>query len=435
MSILNKKINIWASFSRRGKEFKIGGIIKKYLIKQIIMQRFKTFIIFLVLLAIWSMFFSLFKFFIWWDLSSTLKPDLQMISWYLSLWWAISYVIWWALAYSFIKRYFLFFISIFTLIIVFMWNFIWFESELFFAISVVLTWVLYGLWTVVKNILISIEISKTGLQDTTVNALAWIVFVVFVILWSIFWSLISENLGHNWFYVMIWMLTLTGVLSLWLDYEKITIKWLLKNGLKSYYFDRKHKISDSAKEYLPELKYIFKKYNIVLISIWLLWSISTIVSQKAIDYSVINFDKLPSEAWFLLLYSAVWAILWNVISMKMEKNRWKYFTIFNTLFAILILVFPFIATFWYTALSVWAFVIGIFFGWASNLIDAYYLRSMWDENKKEFWSSTYGLVLSIIIFILMFSSSYIDKQFWFTVLMIALSLLIFVVSYLNYNKK
>jgi len=399
------------------------------------MQKFKTFIIFLILLAIWSSFFSLFKFFLWWDLSNWIKPDLQMISGYLSLWWAISYFIWWALAYTFVKRYFLFFISLITLLIVFVWNFIWFSSDIFFSISVILVWIFYWLWTVVKNIIISIEISKTWLQDTTVNALSWIVFVVFVIFWSIFWSIISENIWHNWYFIILFMLFVTWLLSLFLDYEKVTFKWLLSNGLKSYFYDRKHKITDSAREYLPELKYLFLKYNKILISIWLLWSISTIVSQKAIDYSVNHFDKLPSEAWFVLLYSAVWAIIWNILSMKMEKNRWKYFTIFNSLFALLILIFPLIASFWYTSLSIWAFIIWIFFGWASNLIDAYYLRSVWDENKKEFWSSTYGLILSIIIFILMFISSYIDKVFWFTILMIFLSLLIFIVSYLNYNKK
>ena len=88
------------------------------------------------------------------------------------------------------------------------------------------------------------------------------------------------------------MLVITSILSLFLDYDKITFKSLLSNGFKSYYFDRKHKFISSMKEYIPDIKYITKKYYIIMLSSSFLWAISTIVSQSAVEYSEANFDKL-----------------------------------------------------------------------------------------------------------------------------------------------
>jgi len=49
------------------------------------MQKYKTFIILIILTAIWSSLFSIIKYFLWGDLSHTISPDLQELSGYLSL--------------------------------------------------------------------------------------------------------------------------------------------------------------------------------------------------------------------------------------------------------------------------------------------------------------------------------------------------------------
>ena len=282
--------------------------------------------------------------------------------------------------------------------------------------------------------IIAIEIKKTWLPDTMVNAFAWIVFVVFVIAWSIIWSLLHEKMWNNWNYVIIWMLALSSILSLFLDYDKITLKSLLQSGFKSYFFDRRHKFINSMKNYIPDIKYITKKYYVVMISSSFLWAISTIVSQSAVEYSEIHFNKLWSEAALVLLFSAVWVIFWNFLSMKMDKARWKYFFIFNLIFSLLIISFPFVAvSFLYV--KIFAFVIWIFFWVASNLIDAYFFRKIWDENKKEYGSSTYWLILSAVIFIMMIFSSNINTMFWFDILMYILWSFVFVIWFFNLRKE
>lgn len=395
------------------------------------MQKYKTFIIFLFLVAIWSLFFSTIKFFLWWDLKDWIWLDLQTISGYLSFWWIFAYLVGWALAYTFLKKYFLFFISIWALVFAVIWYINWFDTEYFIAFIISLIWLFYGLWTVVKNIIISIEIQKTGLPDTTVNAIAGIVFVVFIIIWSIFWSLLFERLWHEWYLLIIFLLGLSSVFSLFLDYDNINFKSLLKRWWKSYLLDRKHKIRESMKEYIPEISFVIKKYGVIMLVISLLWAISTIISQKAIEYSALKFDKLNSESAILLLYSALWAIIGNILSTRMQGFRWRYFLVFNIFFGIFIMLFPFLAIS-FQIISILAFLAGIFFWIVSNLIEAYFFHKIWDENKKEYWSSTYWLVLSIVIFIMMFLSSYVDSILGFTWLMIILWIFILFSSLLIY---
>lgn len=396
------------------------------------MQRFKTFFIFLILTAVWSAFFSTIKFFLWWDLKTTVAPDLQTLAGYLSLWGVIAYLIWGAIAYTFVKKYVLFFVSFISLIFTVIAYKVGIESSFFLSFIMISLGVLYWLWSVVKNILIAVEIKKTWLPDTTVNAVVGITFVVFVIAWSIIGSLLFEKLWNDWFKVIIWMLAFTSIVSLFLDYDNITLKSLLRDGFKSYYFERKGKFINSMRDYFPDVKYITTKYFSVIITSSLLWAISTIVSQKAVEYSVVHFDKDPSSAAFLLLFSAVWVIVWNLASVKMDTNRWKNFKIFNTLFALLIFVFPFFSIS-FQVVSIMAFVVWIFFWIASNLIDAYFFKKIWDENKKEYWASTYGLILSVVIFVMMFVWSYINSTFSYEVLMVTLWFVVLSLSFLNFN--
>ncbi len=392
------------------------------------MKKYKTLIIFLILTAIWSAFFSVFKFFLWGDLKTIIlnpetQPDLQEISWYLSLWWAISFLVWWALAHTFLKKYFLFFISLFALIFTTLGFFVWMNNKIILSATLITIWIFYGLRTVVRNIIISIEIKKTWLPDTMINALVSIIFIVSLIAWTIIWWLLTEKLWHNGLYIIIAILTASCIVSLLLDYDKISLKSLLINGVESYYLDRKTKISKSMKQYIPDIKHISKKYFAIIIVSSLLWAVSTIVSQKWVEFSTQNFDKKNSEAAFILLYSAVWAIIWNIVSMKMEKNRWKYFLIFNIILWLLIIGFPFFSTS-FLKIKIMAFIIWIFFWWASNLLDAYFFRKIWEDNKKEYGSATYGLILSLTIFIMMFISSNIDKIFWYKILLILLWIII-----------
>jgi MFS family permease len=397
------------------------------------MQKYGTFILFLVLVTIWSMFFTTIKFFLWGDLKDTLHVSLQTISWYLSLGWVIAYLVWGALATTFLKKYLLFALSFLTLIFVLCGYIFVLDTEVYFWFTVIFIGMFYGAWAVVKNIIISIEIKKTWLPDTSVNAYVSIVFIVSLIIWSILGWLLFENLWKNWYLVIIFMLCLSSVLSLKLDYDNISLRSLLTNWVKPYYFERKEKFKDSMRDYLPELKYISHNYTLLIVSSSFMWAISTLTSQKAIEYSVANFWKWESEAAMILLYSAVWAIIWSVVSMKMWWKRWFWFIVTNIIFALLVWFLP-MFSYNYEIVATFAFLIWVFFGISSNLLDAYYFKILWDEDKKEYWASTYGLILSLILSFMMFIANYIEKTFSYDVLMMILWIILFIISYLIYRK-
>ncbi len=397
------------------------------------MNKYKTFILLIILTALWSSIFSTIKYFLWGDLWESLAPDLQMLSGYLSLGWIIAYIIWWALAYTFLKKYLLFWFSTLTLIFVTIAYLFPLNSSSGLAFIVWSIWIFYWLWVVLRSILTSIEIQKTWLGDTKVNWIISIVFIVFLIIWTIAWSKIFEVFWHNGFLIIIFLLFLSSIVSLFLDYDGISIKSLLKNGFKNYRLEKTHKFNSALKNFFPEIQYIFKNFSLIIISSSFIWAISTVVSQKAVELSVDKFDKLPSEASFLLLYSSIWAILWNIISWFLGKYRWKSFFVLNIFLWILIILFPFFSS---TFLQVWviAFLVWLVFWSSTNLIDAFYLKKIWEVDKKEYGSSTYWLIFSIILFTMMFLSSFIDKKFWFDTLMYILWTLILWVNILNIKK-
>ncbi len=397
------------------------------------MQKYKTFIIFIILTAIWSSLFSTIKYFFWWDLSNWIAPDLQVLSGYLSLWGILAYLLGWALAYTFLKKYLLFSFSFLTLIFVIIAYFFPINSTFSLAFIISGIWFFYWLWVVLRSILVSIEIQKTWLEDTKINGIISIVFIVFLIIWTIVWSKIFEIFWHEWFLIIIFLLIISSIVSLFLDYDNISLKDLFKNGFKSYKLERTHKLKVALKNYFPELKYIFKNFSFIIIFSSIIWSVSTVVSQKAVEYSVETFQKLPSQAAYLLLYSSIWAILWNIISSFLGKYRWKSFFVLNIFLWILIIIFPF---FNQTFFQVWiiAFLVWFVFWSSTNLIDSFYLSKLWEQDKKEYGSATYGLIFSIILFAIMFISSYIDKNYWFDKLMYILWWVILLVNILNFKK-
>ncbi len=397
------------------------------------MNKYKTFIIFIILTAIWSSLFSIIKYFIWWYLQDSIAPDLQVLSWYLSLWWIFAYLLGWAITYTFLKKYLLFSLSFLTLLFVLLAYLVPIETNFWLAIIISSCWFFYWLWVVLRNILIAIEIKKTWMADTKVNAIISVIFIIFLIIWTITWSKIFEMFWHEWFIVIIVLLVISSIVSLYLDYDKISIKELFINWFNNYKLDRQKKFKEAIKNFLPELVYIYKNFTFIIIFASLIWAIWTVVSQKAVEYSVEEFSKLPSEAAFLLLYSSLWAILWNVASSFMWKKRWKYFFFLNIFLWILIILFP---HFNWTFTTVWvmAFLIWVVFWWSTNLIESFFLMKIWEENKKEYWASTYWLVLSITIVLIMFLASFIDKKFGFNTLMYTLWTIILLVNILNFKK-
>ncbi len=398
------------------------------------MNKFKTFIIFIILVAVWATFFATIKFYMWWVNWVTLDMDLQKVAWYLSLWSVFAFLVWWAFASTFLKKYYLFVISVLSLLFVSIWYFFWFENSFSFALVVTLLWFLYWLWNVVKSVIIAIEIKKTWLPETLVNALVWITFVVFIIIWSVVWSLLFEKLWKEGYLVIMWLLAFASIASFNLDYDKVSFTSLVSHGWWKYLFERKESLKQAIKAYIPDLKYILKNYSFIIITSSFLWTVSTIVAQSSVEYSTKTFNIETSVATFILFYSAIWAIVWNLLSVKMNKNRWKYFIIFNVLFSFVIISFSFLAT-TFIAMKILAVILWLFFWVSSNLVDSFLLKTIWDEDKKEYWASTFWLVFSMILFSMMFTSSFILEKLWYWILMILLWIIMMIIWGLLYRKQ
>jgi hypothetical protein len=86
-------------------------------------------------------------------------------------------------------------------------------------------------------------------------------------------------------------------------------------------------------------------------------------------------------------------------------------------------------------MSVLAFFLWLFFGVSSNLIDGFFIKTIWEDDKKEYWASTYGFILSLTLFLMMFLSNTIDAYFGYTILMIFLGILMWVTSIILYTQQ
>ena len=144
-----------------------------------IFWRYKTLIIFLIILICWSFLFSGIKFFVWQDLQTSISPDLETLAWYLSLGSAFAYLIWWAISLVFLKRYLLFFFANLIAILLILTYFFPISSNIYLAFIISFIGFLYWLWVVLRTIILSIEIQKTWISDAKLNAIANVLFIIF----------------------------------------------------------------------------------------------------------------------------------------------------------------------------------------------------------------------------------------------------------------
>lgn len=391
------------------------------------MSRYKSFALFLILVIVWALFFATIKYFLWGDLATTIQPDLQQIAGYLSLGWVGAFLVGGAFAQTFLKKYYIFFVSLFSLLFVGYGYIFSFTSETLFAFVIVFIGFLYGLWNVMKSVIVSIEIKKTWLPETAVTAIVGMVFVICIIIGSLLGSIIYEKIGHEGYLFLLWLLIVSSGTALFTWYDHVTFASLVKDGWGSYFFARKEALSEAMRAYIPDMKYIIAHYAQIIVVSSILWSISTIISQATVEYSTGAFNLKNSEATTILLYSALWAIGGSFLSIRMNRARWKYFLIFSLFFALVTFLIPIIGTS-FTNMSILAVLLGTCFGTSVNLSDSYLLKQFWEENKKEYGASTMGLIFSSILFVSMFLSSIALKSFGYHVVMYIFSGIIVVVS-------
>ena len=183
------------------------------------MKRYKTFAVLLILILFWSLFFGAFKLYCWSILDSTLHPSLENIAGYLSAGGILAYVIGGALAESFYKRSLLVVCALFSLLLLTLGILFGTASMLLFAPVIMGIGFFYSLWAVIKNILISVEIHRTGLPDSVVTGVVNIIFIVFLIVGVVLGPVFAEKLGMLGAIPLAIILIGTFAFALPLDYE------------------------------------------------------------------------------------------------------------------------------------------------------------------------------------------------------------------------
>lgn len=394
------------------------------------MRRIKTFIIFLLLILLWSLFFGAFKLYFWTILSTSIHPSLETIAGYLSFGGIFAYMIGGALTEVFHKRSLIIFCALSSSILLALLMFFGSNSFLVFIPLVMGIGFFYSLWAVIKNILISVEIHRTGYSDSVITGVANITFIIFVIAGIVLGPILASTMGTLGSLILGIILIFTMFLAIFLDYDN---HWHLQDireeGVFAFLFKKKQTVHSIIKRSFPEVKNTIKRYGIIILAITLLWAITTIVSQKSVEISKEIFLKSESQSSLLLLYSSVGAIFGNIISMALQKRRWLFFSISNGIFAVLILAFPSVIQYslktdTYEAMIALAIALGVFFGSASNLLEGYYFKRIYDDNDKEYGSAAYGFSLSVILTVMMLASSILTVKFGHNLVLYAVGVLV-----------
>ncbi len=366
---------------------------------------YKNFLIFIILLIIWSLFFSIYKYFTWWIFNDEII-SLQFISAFLSIWGIISFVFW-AFFYELLKeRKFHIIISllaIFSIFIIYVHYFFqFFETAFVVWLLSLFIWIIYWFWIVLKNIIISTEINKKYASDTFLNWIANIFFISSIVWWSVLWWILVEKFNEKGVYVIIWILFISA------------FSWLfLSNSLKeSDKIPTRKKFLNYKKNYKKDFLYIVKKYYLDLIFIWVLVVVASALSQKAIEFITLNTDTKQSTASILLLFSALWWVVWNIFSMKLFFNKWVLFLVSAILFWFFAILLPFFVLNFFV-LSIIAFFAWIFFWICFNLLESDYLKNIAIDNKKSYWWATMWMIIALIVWFWMIFLDFIQVYIWF----------------------
>lgn len=364
------------------------------------MLKHKNLVILIVLIIVWSLFFAIYKYFMWW-VFKTDTITLQYISGYLSMGTIGAFIIGWLLYELFREKKYHLATIWFTLITILSVYFLKKANigndALMVGIVTLVAWFFYWLWWVLRNILISTQIHESGLSDTKVNGIANIAFITSIIFWSIIGGIIAEKMNIYWVFVIGGILAIGLICWLQLTLKKEEMNISTKQRALTY-----------KKTFLADFVFIVKKYFLIMLFVSLIITIATIMSQKAIEYSVANLGKTGSQAAMILLYSAVGSIIGNLISMKIRKFKRYIFLLLSLLFAATINMFPtFLPNFLYTSIA--AFIAWIFFGTTYNLLEATFFKMIAEDDKKSYGAATLGIITSGVISFMMFFIDGVQK--------------------------
>jgi len=308
----------------------------------------------------------------------------------------IAYLIWSALAYAFHRKN----ITIAAWLIAIGWliigNIFGYYPFRVFAVLISSIGFAYGLRLIVKSILLSTEIQKSKQGEWRINGMINVAILTGVLLWSYLWFSIFAKRWVSWFQIIVWFLVTSILLTTMMDYDKHFKK-------KSFLQILKHS--------LPNIWGIIKKYVRLLLPIGALRAISTAIGQKMLEIGIDLFQRTPKSWIIIIIISFLGAILGHIISVYILRNKKNVAMIFTIIFWLATIYFPHIINKYeyYITLKISGFFIGVFFGIAVNLLEGRYFFHIGDDHRKEYGSVAYGIMTSIIIFIIMIASDYLNK--------------------------
>ncbi len=372
---------------------------------------------------IWSIVLGMLQYF----LRSSLKSEwinLEMIAGYISFGIWIAYLMWWPLSSSFKKKKLAIFVAMIAILWLSVFYIVWILPFVIFVILTSIIWFCFGMWAVIKHIIISFEISNSNIRETVLNG----ILASFTLLWILFWSYMGiklfDILGQNWYLIIIWLLAISIVMTLFLDYDALFRR-------KNFY--------ESFKIFTKKTKNILVKYYWLLFPIWILWSMSIWFVQK-IFYLWIDLFAISEESAILLYwYGALWAIIWFFLSATFYKKK-NIFMFSATILSAWVLFFflelvNLFST--YIVLQIWAIFLWILFGIMINILEWRYFWYVGKDHDKEYWSAIYGITLNIVNFMIMILSSFLLKNFgikstfiFFSIIMISTLFI-----YKNFDRK
>ncbi len=343
------------------------------------------------LIAIWSFYYLGIKYFFFSAYSwLTPTPSLESISGFILIGSMIAYITWGPLYARFSERIMLFVATIIGILFLLLGAFFPRDMMYLFNISMIGTGFAYSLYVIGKNALIGREISTSTLGSATIGAFSTVALIVFFIIGSYVWSRIWEI--ESSFLIGISILALLLIFAFYILFFANT---------------RREKIVFHFS--ISLYKKLLVRYGIFMIALACFWQISSEASQVAIKYSIEFFHTSESSATLLLAFSAIGAILGNIISVKLaDKRLWSFIVL--TLWFIVIL-FSFSSLLWlardlgiYSIIQWLAFIIWLFFGWAVNLAESYFFSLLGRDPDESHISALYGFTMSLVGAITMFTS-------------------------------
>ncbi|EKD25638.1 MAG: hypothetical protein ACD_80C00010G0007 [uncultured bacterium (gcode 4)] len=359
-------------------------------------MKHKDLIIFVIITFLRSVFISMLKFFLRAYLKDT-HISLEKIAEYLSLWGMVAYLIGSSLTYIFRKKNITIFAWLLAIACLIIGNMIGYYPFRAFVLLVSGIGFAYSLRLIIKSIILSTEIQRSNHGEAKINGMINIAILSGVLLWSYLGFAIFAKRGGNWFQFIIWMLILSSVLTLGMNYDK--------------HFQMKP-FGQTLRQMLPNVIGIIKKYIRLLVPIGVLRAISTAIWQKMLELGVDLFQRTPKSSIMIIVIGFIGAILGHLISAFFLRNRKNLTIIFTIIFWLTTIYFPHIIDRYeyYITLNIFWFLTGVFFGIAVNLLEWRYFFHIGDDHRKEYGSVAYGIATSIIIFLIMIAADFLSKR-------------------------